>query len=404
MITRYIHIACLLFGLLVLGACSKKADLPSLVETYSKNDKNPFGGYVLYEGLLHLFIHNSLGVTSSKFATTANKQEYEHALYVNISKSFYLTTLDTEAFFSFIEKGNTAFVSSENIDTALLNKISVAVADSKSGYDGLIPFMQVTNTQLDSVLKLPNDTSRYTFFYNTLDNHFDSINQQTTKILGYNNDGMPNYIVLNIGQGRLYLHCEPKIFSNYFLLNNNNITYLQQAFSFMPNTPKNIIWDDYYNKHNIKVDENAKTGLGVLLQYPAMKWAFFLLLAMLLLYIIFGSKRKQRIVPVIPAVENTSVLFTQTIARLYLQEKNNKNITDKMIAYFYEHIRNQFYVNTNEITPAFLTNLSKKAAVTNELTIQLFNTIQQVQKLTIVSDEQLLVLNGLIEKFYKINT
>ena len=404
MLRKHLNIVMIVLLLVLLAACNKKSDIPSLVETYSKKDKNPFGASVFYDGLLHLFVHNSIETAVTKFSTTASLQAYKNALYVNVSKRFYLNTLDVEAFFSFIVNGNTAFVSSETIDTAILKKIAITAAENKNYYEGLIPFMQLTHVQLDSVLAIPTYNNQYQFFYNALDHHFDSVNQQTTTILGYSNDGMPNFVVLNIGQGRLYLHCEPKVFSNYFLLNNNNIQYLQQAFSFMPNYPTAIIWDDYYSKHANKVDENATTGLGVLLKYPAMKWAFFIFIAMVILYIIFDGKRKQRIVPVIPAVENTSVLFTQTIARLYLQEKNNRNIADKMIAYFYEYLRNQLYVQTNDISPAFLTNVSKKAAVPNELTIQLFNTIQHIQKASNVSDEQLLELNGLIEKFYKINT
>ncbi|MFN8247216.1 MAG: hypothetical protein U0T56_12660 [Ferruginibacter sp.] len=40
--------------------------------------------------------------------------------------------------------------------------------------------------------------------------------------------------------------------------------------------------------------------------------------------------------------------FTETIARLYLQKKDNKNIADKMIMYFNEFIRTHYFLPVNQ--------------------------------------------------------
>ena len=169
----------------------------------------------------------------------------------------------------------------------------------------------------------------------------------------------------------------------------------------MKNQPEHVFWDDYYNKKNSSSSNNAKSGLSVLFQYPAMKWAFLLLIGSFLLYILFGSKRRQRVIPVIPPNKNTTLGFTETIGRLYLQNKNNRNIADKIITYFYEHIRNQFYMNTNTINDEFILQLSRKSGFGNDATKKLFKTIALIQHSTDISDEQLLSLNQQIENFYK---
>ena len=99
--------------------------------------------------------------------------------------------------------------------------------------------------------------------------------------------------------------------------------------------------------------------------------------------------------------ENSSVAFTETVARLYLQKHDNKNIADKMITYFYEFIRSNYFLNVNAGNKEFITALSKKSGVTEENTIALFNMIGQVNQNSTIDDYQLLSLNRQIQQFYK---
>ena len=53
---------------------------------------------------------------------------------------------------------------------------------------------------------------------------------------------------------------------------------------------------------------------------------------------IFNAKRRQRVVPIINPLPNTTLDFTKTIGNLYYQEGNHQNIVDKKIIYFLEKI------------------------------------------------------------------
>jgi predicted nucleic acid-binding protein len=116
---------------------------------------------------------------------------------------------------------------------------------------------------------------------------------------------------------------------------------------------------------------------------------------------LFGGKRRQRVIPMVKPNENTTVAFTETIGRLYLQNKNNKNIADKMITYFNEYVRNHYYVNTNTINDEFLTTLSRKSGVEFTQVETLYRTIQHAQQQYQITDFELLSLNTQIQKFYK---
>src|SRR6185312_7157952 len=130
-------------------------------------------------------------------------------------------------------------------------------------------------------------------------------------------------------------------------------------------------------------------------------WAFWLTVTGLLLFIFFNIKRKQRAINIIKPNINTTVSFTETVGRLYYQKKDNNHIADKMITYFYEHIRNKYFISTSVINDEFLNSLSGKSGVPKEKAQSLFALIEEIQSGAITDDEKLMRLNSEIENFDK---
>jgi hypothetical protein len=211
------------------------------------------------------------------------------------------------------------------------------------------------------------------------------------------------------GKGRIYLHVAPRIFSNYFLLTGDNYKYFENVISYLRSDPKNIYWDEYYKntnssrrKNNNSSDsEDNFSSLSVIRQHASLLWAFWLAIAGLLLYVLFNVKRKQRVINIVKPNANTTVTFTETVGRLYLQKKSNSHIAEKMITYFYEHIRNKYFISTATINDEFINSLSGKSGVSGEKTKQLFSLIEGIGSGENVEDAELLQLNTEIENFYK---
>jgi hypothetical protein len=137
------------------------------------------------------------------------------------------------------------------------------------------------------------------------------------------------------------------------------------------------------------------------MSHPPLAWAFWLFLLLLLLYILFGGKRRQRIIEKIKPNVNTTVTFTETIGLLYLQNKDNKNIAEKMAAYFNDHVRNSYFLNTSLVNDDFITALSRKSGVDKEKVESLYRAIHHAHNNPAVDDYQLLSLNEQIQNFYK---
>lgn len=393
-----ILITCLL---VVIQGCRQKTALPDLKERYQYKDTRPFGTYTAYHLLGQIYPGKMINVSSKPFAKFYSDTYIDSSsFYINISNKFYATENDAQSLVEFVSEGNTAFISASFIDSSLLSK--VLSRQARNLWMNNLMAKQYVNTH---VYLLPDEFSKqdsFAYYYLPFSNYFSEIDPGMGRIVGYNSHNRPNCAVFFIGEGRLYLHCDPRAFGNYFLLTANNYAYMKQLMQMMSKNPGNIFWDDFYNKLNFKEEKKRPmSALKTILEHPPLGMAFWIILLMLIFYVLFNSKRKQRVIPIIKPVENTSIAFTQAIAGLYMAEKNNKNISEKMITFLNEHIRTRYFLNGQVVSNNFISTLSKKSGVPFETVQSLYNAIQQVQLSEELSDFELLSLNEQIQEFYK---
>jgi hypothetical protein len=374
--------------------------IPDLKETYDKKDKKPFGAYIAYHQLEEMYFKNTIREKRVPFSTTWEESSDTEALYVLICKDLYLNTKETSAMLEFVNKGNDLFISSANIDENLLKKPGLV---QHKGFDFYTDFnsMEQTSTNFKTV--------PYDYYYLPFVKYFSNFeNNYLIKPVAYNEKGKANCIVYFYGKGKIFLHSEPRAFSNYFLLQNENYQYLQNILAYARSSPEHLYWDDYYWKLKSRRADNAEgedtnnpSSLGEIMKHPELKAAFWLIFLLFAIYLLFGGKRRQRIIETIRPNENTTVAFTETIGRLYLQKKDNKNIAEKMSTYFNEYVRNNYYLNTNQVNDDFITTLSRKSGVDKAKVEILYRALGQAHSKAEVSDYELLSLHEQLQYFGK---
>ena len=395
-INTYIVCCCVL-----LFSCTFRSRLPDLRESYSHTDTKPFGAYIAKSILQNGFPDNYVQTVKEPFEKTAAVFDDTSSVYFCVSRNLLIGESDVESILDFVYKGNTAFFAAANFDTLLLNKIFCKVKE-ETIISASMPWNYYRQTSVRLIEDLSTAKDSFGYFYEPFRRYFSEINERYSRIIGYNAGGKTNCIVFFWGKGKLFLHSDPRAFSNYFLLKNDNYKYMEALTQIMGADPQHVYWNDYYAKLNRKKDPgSSNSSLKEIFKYPPLQAAFWLLLLMLLLFILFGRKRRQRVIREIKPNQNSSVAFTETIARLYIQKHDNKNIADKMITYFHEFIRNNYYLNTNTGNKDFITALSRKSGVSEEKTIALFNAINHANQNSVIDDYQLLSLNGQIQQFYK---
>ena len=398
-------------GAFVISCKQPRRVLPPLKETFRKSDKQPFGGYIAYKGFRNLFKDRYIETVTEPFDQEWNNiKDYsdnkKYSLYFLITKNLVLNYSEVNAFMDYVKAGNDLFISADYVDTRLLENINCnnermsEIADETKG------LMRQTKVSMffGDDFKAP----AYGYYYYPFLNSLSSFDTAFARVLGVNENNNPDYIILFSGKGRIYLHVAPRAFSNYFLLSGDNYKYLENVISYLRSDPKNIYWDEYYKntnasrrKNNKAQDDDSFSSLSVVRQHPPLLWAFWLGIMGLLFFILFNMKRKQRIIDAVKPNVNTTVNFTETIGRLYLQKKNNNHIAEKMITYFYEHIRNKYFISTSAINGEFINSLAGKSGMSIEAMRQLFALIERVRSGEDVDDVTLIQLNNEMENFYK---
>lgn len=365
---------------------------------YSK-DKKAGGAYAAFRMLPQLFLRNSVQVVTKPFARTFDKDneiKFRNNVYILVADRLFTTEKDIDAMLDYVSRGNELFLAINTPDPLLEKTLKFVTVESSN-----MQFKKAGTVQRYADETIPMDTS-FSYPGMVSGSYFSGVDSNTTSILGYNYKNKPNFIRIAYSRGYVYLLLNPYTFTNYFLLHRNNVKAMETQLSYLADGASNVYWDDFYNSQH-----SAQSGdfseWQVLMRYASMRWALWLAVVLLLLYVVFESKRRQRVIPDKPPVNNTSLEFVDAIGQLYYQQHNNYNLAHKMIVHFMEYIRSRYYLNTNVLNDQFIASLSGKSAVPEEEIRRLLHMVHHVQLEENISDEQLKDFYNRIQQFY-INT
>jgi hypothetical protein len=235
----------------------------------------------------------------------------------------------------------------------------------------------------------------YTYFTGNFENYFSEFDTSLVQILGKNEINYVNFLRIRYGNGNFFLNTIPLAFTNYHLLNSGNNEYVNKALSHLP--VQDTFWDDYYKDGN---KYNAST-LQYILSQQSLKWAYYIILCSVVLFIFFYGRRKQRIIPVIPPLTNSTVEFVETVGNLYYQQKDFKNIADKKITYFLDFLRNKYFIKLSNFDEESLQKITDKSSIPIAEIKSLFREIESINHSAKITEEELVNINHQIEKFYE---
>ncbi len=390
-------------ALLFTGNNNREKKLDERI-TLRKKDKIPYGTYVAYNSLEHIF-PKAVVYTSNNEPGLWDSLSYNESgqALIAIAGKFNANEDEMKQIIRFIEKGNDVFVSARTISYWAADIMNCSVTSSFSS-----AYTDEEISAEDSLSIYLNDPpfvkhAKYSYPGKKLDAYFSKIDEKTTEVLGEDDLGRPNFIHLQSGKGNLYIHLAPLAFTNYFLLKNENISYYEKALSVIGPDTRKVVWDEYYlNKKMYNEDDQKKNGwFSVLSRYPALKAALLTAIFALLLYVLLEMRRKQRYIPVVKKPRNDSMDFVKTIGRLYFDKGDHKNLCRKMSAYFLEHVRNKYKLLTGTLDEEFIKKLQYKSGAEEHEVRGIVSFIKYVEDAQAISDKQLTDFHKQLESFYK---
>jgi hypothetical protein len=141
------------------------------------------------------------------------------------------------------------------------------------------------------------------------------------------------------------------------------------------------------------------TPLRFILTNEPLRWAYYISIITLLLFMLFEAKRKQRIIPIIKPLTNTTLEFIATIGNLYYQRGDHKNIAEKKIQFFFDQVRAHYLMNVQQRDEGFVAVLAKKSGTPEKTVRDLISIINHVLTKEKITAGELTDLNRSIEKF-----
>ncbi len=395
--------------MLAFSACGNKSKYFDKNLTLKKEDKNPYGAYVAYDNWQRMFPKAIISINKKDPQNWDSLSVYDnHQVWILVSRMFNPDNDELNRLVNFAKNGNDVFISTLDMNDEAKLRFGFEMNDALTSAYSLQQIVEAYEEN-DSVhiglsFQPFKDSSRYFYPGINYARNFTSIDSSLSYVLAKNEFNEPYFIKLKSGKGNIYFHLAPFTFTNYFLLRSNNISYFEKTISVLPADAKTVVIDNYFtSKRYTEPEQNKKedpSPFAEMMKEPALKWAFFAALILLFLYAVTEMKRKQRIVPIYAAPKNESLDFVKTIGRLYFDKKDNKNLSLKMGAYFLEHIRNKYKLNTNILDEAFVQKLSAKSGVAEKEIKEVTDFILFSHTANAISDAQLSKFHVMLEKMY----
>nr|WP_294791541.1 DUF4350 domain-containing protein [uncultured Mucilaginibacter sp.] len=353
--------------------------------TLASADKIPFGTYVLRKQLNDIFPDAKVSNTNQSVYNFFRRQ-IKPGNYIIAAKSVNISKADFEQMVKYIKAGNNIFITAFSWNGAIANKLKLSTAIEDDA----------AKTAINFANKKLRQSHYYKFDKDISAQYFDSYDTARATIISFNKAGKANYLRYRFGEGSLLLCANPELFTNYSLLTSQGADYASKALSYLP-AHDNIYWDQYQN-HDIEIDGSP---LRVFFKSPALQWAYYLSLFGLTLFVLFEIKRRQRVIPIITPLKNTTVDFVEVVGKVYYEKRDNLNIAHKKILYLLSFLREQYQLKTTSLDNEFIESVAWKTGADTAFVQDLVGYINYIAQQSNVTDKELIELNHLIEKFYQ---
>ncbi len=207
--------------------------------SFSKNDKIPYGDYILYHVLPDIFPGQPIRTNSLPLFDALKDSSYRHTNFIIVNDQFNPDDYETNLLLNYVKGGNNLFLSSARVGGLLADTLHLKFEQSnllKNLYSNLkkdsmsakmqAPGIFFTNPKIssDSLFQFPE---KMAFYYSSFDSN-------RTAILAKNTRDEAVFIDCKWGKGQIFLSASPLAFTNYNLLEPHNDRYVFIALSYLP--------------------------------------------------------------------------------------------------------------------------------------------------------------------------
>lgn len=394
-----------LFAMLVLFVlfCLLQVNLPKKFvwsPTFSHVDKQPFGCFV-FDSVLTQSLPNGYHVTKKTFFQLDQEHAKERISVLMVVDQQNLKQLDVKYLCNIARRGgkvmvvaSSSFDDGRNADTVVVDELErtfkVRIEDGLYfSLRGILSGLKAhDNDMYDTIYWNNRETmyaaQSYRMFYNMvggtlfvdsvpkvkrlaytlsaagydykLDSlyvgdftRFDTIvdeKERIERIDTFAIKKVPTAVSVPYGKGEVIFVSSPLLFTNYGMLEGNTSVYIFRLMSYLADLPV------YRTEAYVKTDAMLvaeQSPFREFIKRPPLRWALYLALLGVVLFMIFTARRRQRVIPIMSKPANRSLEFIQLIGTLYYQRKDHVDLVRKKFKLFAEELRKTAGVDISDV-------------------------------------------------------
>lgn len=383
-----------------------------------EKSKEPYGTQIIKTVLENGIAQDSFILLEKKIENSLPENTDGNSNFVFIGEALLLDTNDVDRLLAFVENGNTVFISSVTIPDLLMEEVyfndcdSIYWEDYGTYYDTAV----ITNfvhpdlhAAEDFAFPYVRQNKIYNTYWQKIDKYLFCESDNYPVVISQSPDSIVDMAMFPYGDGAFYLQTSPIAFTNFYTTKENGQQYAEKAFAHLQNGK--IYWDDFSNvpaaigrSRNWSSPDplTPKEGpLDYILSQPSLAWAWYLLVGLGLLFLLFRSKRQQRMIPVLPKNRNTSLEFISTISRLHFTGDNHRRIALQKMDLVLAFIRNKYKMSFTQTNDTFIEDLSVVSEIDKALLQKMFLLYTNIKSSEFTTDKTLIELHKLTDYFYK---
>lgn len=394
-----------LFAMLVLFVlfCLLQVNLPKKFvwsPTFSHVDKQPFGCFV-FDSVLTQSLPNGYHVTKKTFFQLDQEHAKEKISVLMVVDQQNLKQLDVKYLCNIARRGgkvmvvaSSSFDDGRNADTVVVDELErtfkVRIEDGMYfSLRGILAGLKAHDNDMydtiywnnretmyaaqsyrmfynmvggtlfvDSVPKVKRlaytlSTAGYDYKYDSLYvgdfTRFDTIvdkKERIERIDTFAIKKIPVAVSVPYGKGEVIFVSSPLLFTNYGMLEGNTFVYIFRLMSYLADLPV------YRTEAYVKTDAMLvaeQSPFREFIKRPPLRWALYLALLGVVLFMIFTARRRQRVIPIMSKPANRSLEFIQLIGTLYYQRKDHVDLVRKKFKLFAEELRKTAGVDISDV-------------------------------------------------------
>lgn len=394
-----------LFAMLVLFVlfCLLQVNLPKKFvwsPTFSHVDKQPFGCFV-FDSVLAQSLPNGYHVTKKTFFQLDQEHAKEKISVLMVVDQQDLKQLDVKYLCNIARRGgkvmvvaSSSFDDGRNADTVVVDELErtfkVRIEDGLYfSLRGILSGLKAhDNDMYDTIYWNNRETmyaaQSYRMFYNMVGGtlfvdsvpkvkrlaytlsttgydyrhdslyvgdftSFDTIvdeKERIERIDTFAIKKVPTAVSVPYGKGEVIFVSSPLLFTNYGMLEGNTSVYIFRLMSYLADLPV------YRTEAYVKTDAMLvaeQSPFREFIKRPPLRWALYLALLGVVLFMIFTARRRQRVIPIMSKPANRSLEFIQLIGTLYYQRKDHVDLVRKKFKLFAEELRKTAGVDISDV-------------------------------------------------------